>query len=186
MFTRSRTLAAGLMAVSLLSLPALAAGPRDGGARDGVDRPNRAERMEMHRQRACADAPAWLAGWLGFAETKLGITATQRTAWDNFARELRASQGPMQALCNTQPQPAKAEGTVPVKPDPVERLRGQEARLSAELESVKLRRGAIEQLLPQLSAEQRDRFAELPPMVMLGRPGPHGGPQGGPHRAPGR
>lgn len=183
MLTRSRTLAAGLMAVSLFTLPALAAP----GTRDGAAPPSRSERMEMHRQRACADAPAWLAGWLGFAETKLGITATQRTAWDNFARELRASQGPLQARCDMQPQPAKAEGTMPPKPDPVLRLRDQEARLTAELESVKLRRSAVEQLLPQLTAEQRDRFAELPPMAMLGRPGPHGGMHGGPQRpAPGR
>ncbi len=167
----------GLLAAGLLAAPLGAglasAAPGDGpGAAQG--RPDRAEMMRRHVERACADAPARLAGWIAFADTKLAIGDAQRAAWTAFARDLRASAEPLQAQCKQMPPPpAEASNARPPKPDALDRLRREEAAASANLDSLKLRRAAVEKLLPQLSAEQRTAFSELPPVPVRLGPPPH-------------
>ncbi len=159
---------AGILVAGLLGTPLLAsAAPGErGGPR--ADRAERGEMMRRHAERACADAPARLAGWLAFADTKLVISPAQRAAWDNFGRDLRASAEPLQAKCQQLPAVADAAkpGEPGAKPDPLVRVRAAEAATAANLESLKLQRGALEKLLPQLSAEQRTQFAELPPLPL--------------------
>ena len=57
------------------------------------------DRRAQHFQRVCAEAPARLAGRLAYAEVKLGITDAQRSAWNTYVQEIRASGEPMRKLC---------------------------------------------------------------------------------------
>lgn len=166
----------GILVAGLLGTPLLAsAAPGERGA-PRADRAERGEMMRRHAERACADAPARLAGWLAFADTKLGISPAQRAAWDSFGRDLRASAEPLQAQCKQLPVPAAAEAAKPgeprAKPDPLVLVRNAEVAMTANLESLKLQRTALEKLLPQLSAEQRAQFAELPPLPLRLPPAP--------------
>lgn len=172
--THRRLLLAALgLSLALFSGAAALADPRAEGPGGAPGAPGLPPRMNA---RSCADMPAHTAGWLGFAEAKLGISGNQAAAWAEFRRTMLAAEAPMQKLCADQ---AAAPAPQSDKPDASRALERQESLLSAQLEAVKLKHQAVNTLLPKLDPPQRDRLAEilppfpLPPVAFQHAPQPH-------------
>lgn len=123
------------------------------------------DRAAMH-QRMCADMPARIAGKLAYTETKIGITAQQKPAWQKFTDEVRTAMAPMQKRCEDR---AKDQAATPPA-DPSALLAQREQAMSAGLEMVKSLRAAYDRLGPSLTAEQKKQLAEM----MTRRGGHHG------------
>lgn len=141
---------------------ALAQGP--GGPGGGPMGGHMGDRAAMH-QRMCADMPARIAGRLAYTETKIGITAQQKPAWQKFTDEVRTAMAPMQKRCEDR---AKDQAATPPA-DPSALLAQREQAMSAGLEMVKALRAAYDRLGPSLTVEQKKQLAE-----MMSRRGHHG------------
>jgi protein CpxP len=119
------------------------------------------DRRAQHFQRVCADAPARLAARLAYAEVRLGITDAQRTAWNTYVQEIRASGEPMRKLCADPPKAA-------AKDDATGMLQNRERFMTAMLETTRAARAATEKLQPVLNAEQKETLAKMTRRAMGG------------------
>lgn len=178
MFGR-KYLLAGLIAGSALAGGAVALAQPAPKPEQGPSQPDRRQAM---MQRVCAEMPARLAGRLGYAEVKLGITEQQKSAWQTFAQEAKAAMQPVQRLCTERtaaPRPA-------TPPDASAQLAEREKGLSAMLETTRGVRLAVEKLTPSLNDEQKKQLGEIVARIGYGpwgrrmhaqhmhRPGPAG------------
>lgn len=122
------------------------------------------ERRQAMMQRACAEMPAMVAGRLGYAEVKLGITEQQKTAWQTFSKDVKTAMEPAHKACVERaatPRPA-------TRPDAVTQLTEREKSLGVMLETTKGLRMAVEKLTPTLNDDQKKQVAEI-----VGRMGHH-------------
>lgn len=153
MFGR-KYLLAGLIAGSALAGGAVALAQPAPKPEQGPPQPDRRQAM---MQRVCAEMPARLAGRLGYAEVKLGITEQQKSAWQTFTQEAKAAMQPVQRLCTE--RAAAARPATP--PDASVQLAEREKGLTATLETTKGMRLAVEKLTPSLNDEQKKQLAEI-------------------------
>jgi protein CpxP len=102
----------------------------------------------------CVDMDARRAGRLAFVEVKLGITDSERPAWEKFVAASKAAEQPMRQLCSQYGQAPMAT-TLP------DRLARREAIESARLESLRQVQPALVALYQALTPAQQhiaDRF----------------------------
>jgi hypothetical protein len=151
MFGRKDLLASLVVGLALVGGAAMAQQPPKS---DQGPQPDRRQAM---MQRACTEMPARLAGRLGYAEVKIGITEQQKSAWQTFTQEAKAALQPMQQLCTERaaaPRPA-------TPPDAAAQLAQREKGLTAMLDTTKGMRLAVEKLTPSLNDEQKKQLAEI-------------------------
>ncbi|WP_178130626.1 Spy/CpxP family protein refolding chaperone [Reyranella sp. CPCC 100927] len=147
-------LLAGLIAGSALAGGAVALAQPAPKPEQG---PPQSDRRQVMMQRACSEMPARVAGRLGYAEVKLGITEQQKSAWQTFAQETKAAMQPVQKLCTE-----RAAATRPATPpDAAAQLAEREKGLTATLETTKGIRLAVEKLTPSLNDEQKKQLGEI-------------------------
>ncbi len=147
-------LLAGLIAGSALAGGAVALAQPAPKPEQG---PPQHDRRQAMMQRACSEMPARVAGRLGYAEVKLGITEQQKSAWQTFAQETKAAMQPVQKLCTE-----RAAATRPATPpDAAAQLAEREKGLTATLETTKGIRLAVEKLTPSLNDEQKKQLSEI-------------------------
>ncbi|GAB4180428.1 MAG: hypothetical protein OHK0024_19070 [Thalassobaculales bacterium] len=102
----------------------------------------------------CADGPARLAGHLAYVEAKLGITAAERPAFQDFASRATAAAAAIDAVC-----PSLAPPATPLPADErLARMARLHAAMSQALESLRV---ATADLLPALRPDQREILAAI-------------------------
>lgn len=142
---RQKTLAAlivgvGLVVVTVAAGTAFAEGPH-GGPHGGP-------------MGFCQDMPAHRAGLLAFAEVKLGLTEAQKPAFAKLTEQIKASEQPLDALCQSikdGPHPT----TLP------DHLAFMEKMGEARLKALQMARPAIEAFYAQLTPTQKETADHL-------------------------
>jgi hypothetical protein len=105
-------------------------------------------------ERECENIEARTAGHLAFAKVKLGITDSQKTAWDDFEGKVAAANAPIEKLCQQAHGPSEA-ATLP------ERLGRMDEMMSAHAQQIHALHGAVEAMYAQLTPAQKQAADKL-------------------------
>jgi hypothetical protein len=137
---------------SLMGRPALPFPPRDPGL--GLPpgfSPKTACLEDINRQMAIC----------GYTKSKLQLTDSQKTAWKAIDEALDSSNGKLRASCETLPN------DVVGSPGIIERSEFPEKRLAARLDLVRALKAPVQQLIGQLTPDQRAVLDAPPPFPPL-------------------